>query len=126
MAALVLVFLLSLLLVAIWKGAAAAGWATLGLLVGSIPGCSMTMWFGLMAVNLGADDPAIPGASPILAAVRFWSAIWIGGAALGAVCAFWVGQRLRRPEPHERRCATCGYLLIGLPERRCPECGQPF
>ncbi len=24
------------------------------------------------------------------------------------------------------RCPGCGYLLIGLPERRCPECGRPF
>jgi len=23
-------------------------------------------------------------------------------------------------------CATCGYDLRGLPERRCPECGKPF
>ena len=24
------------------------------------------------------------------------------------------------------RCVRCGYLLIGLPERRCPECGDEF
>ncbi len=24
------------------------------------------------------------------------------------------------------RCEQCGYLLRGLPERRCPECGTPF
>ncbi len=24
------------------------------------------------------------------------------------------------------RCLSCGYLLHGLPEPRCPECGQPF
>ena len=24
------------------------------------------------------------------------------------------------------RCSKCGYLLIGLRERRCPECGEPF
>lgn len=26
----------------------------------------------------------------------------------------------------ERRCAVCGYLLRGLPEPRCPECGTVF
>jgi len=24
------------------------------------------------------------------------------------------------------RCSRCGYLTIGLPEPRCPECGAPF
>lgn len=24
------------------------------------------------------------------------------------------------------RCLGCGYLLTGLPENRCPECGRPF
>lgn len=24
------------------------------------------------------------------------------------------------------KCAECGYILYGLPERRCPECGTPF
>ena len=26
----------------------------------------------------------------------------------------------------EGHCIRCGYLLMGLPEPRCPECGQPF
>jgi hypothetical protein len=26
----------------------------------------------------------------------------------------------------DNRCDRCGYLLIGLPTRRCPECGEPF
>jgi hypothetical protein len=30
-----------------------------------------------------------------------------------------------RQEP-EARCERCGYLLRGLPERRCPECGERF
>lgn len=24
------------------------------------------------------------------------------------------------------RCLKCGYILDGLPENRCPECGRPF
>jgi len=27
--------------------------------------------------------------------------------------------------PH-KRCLGCGYILDGLPEPRCPECGRPF
>ena len=25
-----------------------------------------------------------------------------------------------------KRCLGCGYILDGLPENRCPECGRPF
>lgn len=25
-----------------------------------------------------------------------------------------------------KQCLRCSYLLEGLPENRCPECGQPF
>jgi len=32
----------------------------------------------------------------------------------------------RRPPPAEPRCRRCGYILIGLPEPRCPECATPF
>jgi hypothetical protein len=28
------------------------------------------------------------------------------------------------PEP--KRCLDCGYILEGLPENRCPECGRAF
>jgi hypothetical protein len=24
------------------------------------------------------------------------------------------------------RCVGCGYLLLGLPQPRCPECGRDF
>jgi hypothetical protein len=26
----------------------------------------------------------------------------------------------------DARCLACGYVLCGLPEARCPECGRPF
>ena len=28
--------------------------------------------------------------------------------------------------PDSAQCRECGYLLRGLPEPRCPECGRPF
>jgi ribosomal protein L34E len=35
---------------------------------------------------------------------------------------------LSRPTKHDGllRCANCGYILHGLSERRCPECGTPI
>jgi len=32
----------------------------------------------------------------------------------------------KTPIPLEARCLTCGYLLRGLPEPVCPECGRRF
>ena len=29
-------------------------------------------------------------------------------------------------EPNHKRCLGCGYILDGLPEPRCPECGREF
>lgn len=28
--------------------------------------------------------------------------------------------------PQHKRCLGCGYILNGLPENRCPECGRSF
>jgi hypothetical protein len=39
------------------------------------------------------------------------------------------GLLVRRKRAHdagERRCRNCGYLLLGLPTNRCPECGTVF
>ena len=33
---------------------------------------------------------------------------------------------LRRPRYGKGRCPNCGYLLRGLRDQRCPECGRPF
>lgn len=32
----------------------------------------------------------------------------------------------RMPTPKSKRCLGCGYILDGLPEPRCPECGRSF
>jgi hypothetical protein len=47
-----------------------------------------------------------------------WSAVLNGRCASVAIRAL----RLERL----RRCRGCGYLLVGLPDRTCPECGRPF
>ena len=28
--------------------------------------------------------------------------------------------------PEEQRCPTCDYVVYGLQENRCPECGESF
>lgn len=66
----------------------------------------------------------------------FDSSAWVEVAylsALGLAMAFacrsaaWLRQRqFRRPTPDVPRCIGCGYILVGLPEPRCPECGMPF
>jgi hypothetical protein len=49
---------------------------------------------------------------------------------IGVLCAFVAAMRHRRidslKKPRPARCGNCGYLLYGLPEPRCPECGEPF
>jgi hypothetical protein len=32
----------------------------------------------------------------------------------------------KTPQPAVPRCITCGYVLLGLESRRCPECGREF
>ncbi|HEX2971241.1 MAG TPA: hypothetical protein VHP11_02840, partial [Tepidisphaeraceae bacterium] len=39
--------------------------------------------------------------------------------------SWWVGKTLPQQEQFGV-CARCGYLLYGLTEPRCPECGTPF
>ena len=46
---------------------------------------------------------------------------------VGLVCrwvAVWAARQRRWPDLG--RCQGCGYMLCGLPENRCPECGRPF
>lgn len=56
---------------------------------------------------------------------------WLGlCVGLGVACCFVAAVRHRRldalAERDAHRCRKCGYLLYGLPEPRCPECGEPF
>ena len=69
----------------------------------------------------GAMDPTIGWPSAVLVAYE-------GLAIPLTLGAGFIGRRLRKKRqaftdghPH---CARCGYDLTGLPERRCPECGE--
>jgi hypothetical protein len=54
---------------------------------------------------------------------------YVGGAIVivsllgGGVATY---RFLRFPKRDESVCQRCGYSLRGLPQPRCPECGEPF
>jgi hypothetical protein len=47
----------------------------------------------------------------------------VGLLILAVGYVVWDTARRRGRSP---RCSKCGYMLVGLTERRCPECGEPF
>jgi hypothetical protein len=57
----------------------------------------------------------------------YWFGVMIG---IGILCRGAAKARWRALDASDARradcCQNCGYLLYGLPEPRCPECGTPF
>ncbi len=70
---------------------------------------------GLVVIgSLGPRDAIIPFLS-------------IGGIYLvGAIPLSVLAWRQGLKKHHPMTCVNCGYLLYGLTEARCPECGTPF
>lgn len=76
----------------------------------------------------------VPAITPQSTPAQRAQALWVGwasiaaSAAVGTLAAFGYRryQRRRQPADEEPRWEHCGYILRGLPEPRCPECGQPF
>ena len=56
--------------------------------------------------------------------IRF--AIWFGSLpALALMVTFsWLTSTNRPPDDGHLHCLKCGYVLKGLSEPRCPECGE--
>lgn len=52
-------------------------------------------------------------------------AVWVVAIGLGVFDLVLALRRARRRQ-EELRCGNCGYLLKGLRDPRCPECGTPF
>lgn len=57
----------------------------------------------------------------------YWFGVMVG---MGILCRAAAQARRRALDAVDTqsadRCRKCGYLLYGLPEPRCPECGTPF
>ena len=51
--------------------------------------------------------------------------IWVGPTALVTIGVFGLLTHFTRaPHAHETRCRKCNYILRGITEPRCPECGE--
>lgn len=71
----------------------------------------------LPAVNLFSAS----GAGIDMVVLAFVSLL-AGFVAFGII----VSRGRRRERQQAPICSKCGYLLLGLTDSRCPECGKPF
>ena len=80
-------------------------------------------YFGLLGLELACLALELHVMQPkrwSIVTIVSWLLIWVWGLVLLRKLA----GRLKRAINDQ--CMHCGYLLRGLPEPRCPECGRPF
>ena len=65
-----------------------------------------------------------PGPTAAAARVVFICAAFLAGPFVASVLTHVLTPREK--QDGYTRCGKCGYILTGLPEPRCPECGTPF
>lgn len=88
----------------------------------SLLGGAVLCFIGIAGLLLSSKNTG--GRSLFTYSLTFGILLLVGGALDGFV----VSQRGRKRQSSGdlTRCAYCGYSLHGLPERRCPECGNSF
>jgi len=112
-----------------WNGTRFTLWVTSAGIVFTLlyHSVALVYWSRSIATLLGQAAPSLlweelwgQGVLPRL--------IWYLGASIAAVLAMLYAAHRLGPVVRrlEGKCARCGYLLRGLPEPRCPECGTPF
>ena len=104
-------YIVALIVFAGFYGAAGHGW-----------GAGVAGYISLPASLALVFD--LPGGDywPLLALVQYF----LIGYALDFAWGRWVRGVRKGNDTFGERCVKCGYLLRGLPENRCPECGTPF
>ena len=87
------------------------------------------LWGDVLGPHSAAADPLIESVWPGLRLQQARRHLSVTGSMSGFLAVIAVGIRLhseRRTRKEGARCVKCSYLLKGLPEPRCPECGTPF
>lgn len=88
--------------------------------------CSMIMAFFLRIVinGFGSILFVLVGASEPWRVVLYLFAVSVPGVVVG--CLLGTPRSAKRSNVHGDvvRCEACGYILRGLSEMRCPECGR--
>ena len=74
-------------------------------------------WWVLRTMDLGI--------TPLVGYGVYWFGIIVLLGMASRLVAHARHVRMDRSTP-ANTCVKCGYLLYGLPEPRCPECGEPF
>jgi hypothetical protein len=91
--------------------------ATIAVALGSIPCCGIVL--------AKPNGPAFlrPLAGMISEPVAIWMLLGLP-ASLVSVLAFSALTRRKQSIDSETRCRKCNYILRGISEPRCPECGE--
>jgi hypothetical protein len=101
-----------------WRGAIATLLSTIG---------SAGLFF-LIASDRGLMDGAVTLLAPVFGYAAFHVACVLYSliqCAMGALAYGLLTRWLGNPAPDgELRCRKCGYILRGISEPRCPECGE--
>jgi len=73
----------------------------------------------------GAMLLSVPGADPWMQAI-LGILLVVGLVGIAVIGIRGVIRRCDHARGEQGLCVRCGYLLHGLSEPRCPECGTPF